>query len=57
MNWRGQPLTSHDVIVRSIAEATTRTGLTVHAELDTDTAAGDLHAAPSRLIPLLRYSS
>ena len=56
MNWRGQPLTSHDVIVRSIAAATTRTGLTVHA-VDTDTAAGDLHAAPSRLIPLLRYSS
>jgi len=37
MNWRGRPLTSHDVIVRSIAATTTRTGLTVHAELDTDT--------------------
>ncbi|MEU3550587.1 ISAzo13 family transposase [Streptomyces longwoodensis] len=36
MNWRGRPLTSHDVIVNSIA-ATTRTGLTVHAELDPGT--------------------
>ena len=35
MNWRGRPLTSHDVIVQSIAATTTRTGLTVHAELDT----------------------
>jgi hypothetical protein len=37
MNWRGRPLTSHDVIVQSIAATTTRTGLTVHAELDTHT--------------------
>ncbi|WP_187645541.1 ISAzo13 family transposase [Streptomyces sp. TRM49041] len=36
MNWRGRPLTSHEVIVNSIAATTTRTGLTVHAELDTD---------------------
>jgi hypothetical protein len=26
MNWRGQPLTSHEVIVNSIASTTTRTG-------------------------------
>ena len=37
MNWRGRPLTSHDVIVASIAATTTRTGLSVHAELDTTT--------------------
>jgi transposase len=37
MNWRGRPLTSHDVIVQAIAATTTRTGLSVHAELDTDT--------------------
>jgi hypothetical protein len=36
MNWRGRPLTSHDVIVQTIAATTTHTGLTVHAELDTD---------------------
>jgi transposase len=35
MNWRGRPLTSHEVIVESIAATTTRTGLSVHAELDT----------------------
>ncbi|MBL1102047.1 ISAzo13 family transposase [Streptomyces sp. 205] len=35
MNWRGRPLTSHEVIVQSIAATTTRTGLAVHAELDT----------------------
>ena len=37
MNWRGRPLTSHDVVVQSIAATTTRTGLRVHAELDTST--------------------
>jgi hypothetical protein len=37
MNWRGRPLTSHEVIVETIAATTTRTGLTVEAELDTGT--------------------
>ncbi|WP_125610137.1 ISAzo13 family transposase, partial [Specibacter cremeus] len=36
MNWRGRPLTSHEVIVNSIAATTTTTGLRVHAELDTN---------------------
>ncbi len=36
MNWRGRPLTSHEVIVQSIAATTTRTGLRVHAQLDTN---------------------
>jgi hypothetical protein len=35
MNWRGRPLTSHEVVVNLIAATTTRTGLRVHAELDT----------------------
>src|SRR5437660_10748115 len=35
MNWRGRPLTSHEVIVNTIAATTTRTGLTVRAALDT----------------------
>jgi Rhodopirellula transposase DDE domain len=35
MNWRGRPLTSHEVIVQTIAATTTRAGLRVHAELDT----------------------
>jgi len=34
MNWRGRPLTSHEVIVNTIAATTTRTGLTVRADLD-----------------------
>ena len=34
MNWRGRPLTSHEVIVNTIAATTTSTGLSVHAELD-----------------------
>jgi hypothetical protein len=35
MNWRGRPLTSHEVIVNTIAATTTATGLRVRAELDT----------------------
>ncbi|WP_239109718.1 ISAzo13 family transposase [Streptomyces coelicoflavus] len=34
MNWRGRPLTSHEVMLQTIASTTSRTGLTVHAELD-----------------------
>jgi len=34
MNWRGRPLTSHEVVVNLIASTATRTGLAVHAELD-----------------------
>jgi hypothetical protein len=37
MNWRGRPLTSHQVIVDLISATTTRTGLTVHAEPNTET--------------------
>jgi transposase len=34
MNWRGRPLTSHEVVVDLIAATATREGLSVHAELD-----------------------
>ena len=34
MNWRGRPLTSHAVVLNSIAATATATGLTVAAELD-----------------------
>ncbi|GAA0699806.1 hypothetical protein GCM10010193_63160 [Kitasatospora atroaurantiaca] len=34
MNWRGRPLTSHEVVVNTIASTTTRSGLHVVAELD-----------------------
>ena len=35
MNWRAQPLVSHEVIVSLIAGTKTKSGLKVHAELDT----------------------
>jgi hypothetical protein len=34
-NWRGRPLTSHEVVINTIAATTTRTGLSVTARLDT----------------------
>lgn len=34
-NWRGKPLVSHEVIVNLIAATSTKSGLQVHAELDT----------------------
>jgi transposase len=37
MNWRGRPLTSHEVVVQTIAATTTRTGLRVRADLDPGT--------------------
>ena len=33
-NWRGRPLVSHEVIVQLIGHTTTRTGLSIRAELD-----------------------
>src|SRR5579859_3451631 len=37
MNWRGRPLTSHDVVINSIAATATLAGLTVQARLDDGT--------------------
>src|SRR3954470_10941209 len=37
LNWRGRPLTSHQIIVDLIRATSTVTGLTVRAELDTGT--------------------
>lgn len=34
MNWRGRPLTSHEVVLNTITATTTRTGLRVEAALD-----------------------
>lgn len=36
MNWRGKPLTSHEVIVNLIANTTTQQGLEIQAALDTN---------------------
>jgi len=35
LNWRGQPLISHEVVVNLIGSTRTSTGLTIQAELDT----------------------
>jgi hypothetical protein len=58
MNWRGRPLTSHEVIVQSIAATTTRTGLRVRAELDTNTYATGVHLrdADMAALPLTRHA-
>ena len=53
MNWRGRPLTSHQVVVATIASTRTRTGLRVAAALDTGSyplgiavSAGELRRLP-----------
>ena len=57
MNWRGRPLTSHEVIVNSIAATTTATGLTVHAELDPGSypAGTEVSNAEMKALPLTRH--
>ncbi|MER6832357.1 ISAzo13 family transposase [Streptosporangium sp. NPDC000563] len=57
MNWRGRPLTSHEVIVNSIAATTTRTGLTVRAELDAAVYETGLRISDRQLnaLPLSRH--
>lgn len=37
MNWRGRPLQTHETIVETIAATTNKSGLSVQAELDTNT--------------------
>ena len=57
MNWRGRPLASHQVIVNTIAATTTRTGLTVHAELDPGSYATGAKISDAQLaaLPLTRH--
>ncbi len=56
MNWRGRPLTSHQVIVDLIGATTTRTGLKVHAELDNATYPTGIKISDAQLaaLPLTR---
>ncbi|MET8422288.1 ISAzo13 family transposase [Streptomyces sp. NPDC005098] len=58
MNWRGRPLTSHEVIVQSIAATTTRTGLRVRAALDTNTYPTGVRIADAEMaaLPLTRHA-
>ena len=57
MNWRGRPLTSHEVIVNTIAATTTRTGLTVRAELDPGSYATGVKVSDDQMagLPLDRH--
>jgi Rhodopirellula transposase DDE domain len=57
MNWRGRPLTSHEVIVQTIAATTTRTGLRVHAELDTSTYQTGIRIGDGQMgaLPMIRH--
>ncbi len=58
MNWRGRPLTSHEVIVQTIAATTTRTGLRVHAELDASTYDTGVKVSDAQMeaLPLTRHN-
>jgi transposase len=57
MNWRGRPLSSHEVIVQAIAATTTRTGLTVRAELDTGAYGTGIKVSDRQMeaLPLTRH--
>jgi transposase len=57
MNWRGRPLASHEVVVNTIAATTTRTGLSVHAELDPGTYPAGVKISKAQMdaLPLARH--
>ena len=57
MNWRGRPLTSHEVVVNTIAATTTRTGLKVRAELDAGAYATGVQVSDAQMkaLPLDRH--
>ena len=57
MNWRRRPVTSHEVVVASIAATATRTGLSVQAELDTDAYPTGVHVSDETLaaVPITRH--
>jgi hypothetical protein len=56
MNWRGRPLTSHEVIIETISATTTRTGLKVRAELDTGTYQKGITISDKQMQELERHS-
>lgn len=49
MNWRGKPLISHEVIVDLIGSTTTKNGLHISAELDTNTYQKGIHITDEEL--------
>jgi hypothetical protein len=58
MNWRGRPLTSHEVILQSIAATTTGTSLSVQAQLDTGEYPTGVQISDARMaaLPIARHS-
>jgi hypothetical protein len=54
MNWRGRPLSSHEVVVQTITATTTRTGLKVNAVLDDNTYPTGLRITDRQMRELLR---
>jgi transposase len=48
-NWRGRPLIDHETIVQLIGNTTTKTGLKVEAQLDTDTYATGIEITDEEL--------
>jgi hypothetical protein len=57
MNWRGRPLTSHQVVVDLIGSTTTRKGLKVRAELDAATYETGVKVSDAELaaVPLRKH--
>jgi len=57
LNWRGRPLTSHQIIVDLIGATNTATGLTVRAELDTGTYPTGIRYTKAQVdaLPLTRH--
>jgi hypothetical protein len=52
MNWRAQPLTSHEVIVELIGATTTQSGLRVEAQLDTNMYPTQIHVSDEEMAAL-----
>jgi transposase len=59
LNWRGRPLTSHEVVVQTIAAASTRSGLAVEAVLDSGDYPTGVAISKERLagLPLERHAT
>ena len=57
MNWKGYPLTSHEVVLDLIGTTTTSTGLTIYAEADTHQYPKGIKISDAELdaVPLQRH--
>ncbi len=53
MNWRGRPLTSHEIVVELIGATTTKQGLKVHAERDHGTYPPSVNVSDAEMAQVL----